>query len=95
MIVHAHDKEGAFICGDTATGITCYSYPSSANAQQARKVPDKIAKLALANQTRHGFTSEIDYDARNWRRLDIAGLVPDALRTKLVTSFDSRLYQNA
>jgi hypothetical protein len=64
------DKDGGFTCGDTKTRLTSYAYPTSANAQQARKVPAKVAALMLQDQTRHGFTHEIDYDHRNWVKLD-------------------------
>lgn len=70
-IIFKHDADGAFICGDTVTRMTSYAYPTSANAQQARKAPQAIAEDMLRGQTRHaGWTHEADYDARNWRRLE-------------------------
>jgi len=71
MIVFKHDKNGAFICGDTTSRMTSYAYPTSANAQQARKAPMAIAADMLAGQTRQaGRMWEADYDYRNWTMLE-------------------------
>ena len=64
------DAQGGFTVGDTAAKLTSYAYPTSANAQQAKRAPLAVAREMLAGQTRHGFTHEIDYDARNWRTLE-------------------------
>ncbi len=67
--VYRIDADGGFTCGDRATKLTSYAYPTSANAQQARRAPMAVAREMLAGQTRHGFTHEADYDRRNWLTL--------------------------
>lgn len=75
-IVYTFDKDGAFIAGDTKTRMTTYSYPSSSNAAQAKRMLPRnrlmFAGALMKAQTRHGFTHEIDYDHRNWVTLDAA-----------------------
>ena len=89
-IIHMHDKDGAFVAGDTQTGVTSYSYPSSANAAQATRAGAKVAEAVLSAQVRFGLYDERSYDLRNWNRLAAAGLVDDATWRKFGPSFGSR-----
>ena len=67
-------EDTAFICGDTETSRTCYSYPTSPNAQRARRKTTVIGFLAtelMAAENslgawRDGYT---DFDAINWERM--------------------------
>lgn len=63
--------DGAFICGDTATGVTVYSYPTSIHANAAKRNPETAARSILREQPNwRGFPDIVaDYDKRNWERL--------------------------
>lgn len=74
-------KDGAFVVGDTLTGVTSYSYPHSPNATQARSkrkdLPGLVAfatkALADAHAGDEGPRSLVaypEYHARNWRLLN-------------------------
>ena len=41
------DAQGGFTCGDTETGRTCYAYPTSPNANGAKKHPERVAKMMM------------------------------------------------
>lgn len=74
MIVYKLLEDGGFVCGDSHTGMTAYSYPTSDNARLARRVnPALVAGLKLAKERRYGGKHEADYDARNWAQLTAEG----------------------
>lgn len=72
-IIHRMDKQGGFIVGDTATRATCYAYPTSTHATNARKFPEKVAHEMISQENKFrtdvpGFTG-VENDTRNWSRL--------------------------
>jgi hypothetical protein len=70
MIFYKLEEDGGFVCGDSRTGMTSYSYPTSDNARLARRVnPTLVASAKLAKESRYGGKHEADYDARNWAKL--------------------------
>lgn len=70
-IYYAHDAQGAFIAGDTITGLTSYAYPFSPHAYDARTGAELIARVMLIGARRCAVSADIraDYDARNWDAL--------------------------
>jgi len=64
------DTDGGFTCGDTATGLTCYAYPSSTYATQAKRKPFSTAVEMLHAERRYGLPHEAAYDARQWVKLN-------------------------
>ena len=75
-VVYRLLPDGAFICGDRATGVTVYSYPNSIYARMAKARPASTAvemlECAVANlpASRHD-----ESDARRWAILNEAGVV--------------------
>lgn len=72
MIYFAFDAQGAFIAGCAETGATCYAYPSSPHAQDAKRKPAATAEEMVGGIGRfyRGFDSIVKpYDARNWAKL--------------------------
>lgn len=69
-----HLPDGAFVCGDHASGFTAYAYPTSSHAKKALIAPLSVAVdiLAVQMQWRPKFkTKELqDFDTRNWRSLN-------------------------
>lgn len=76
--------DGGFVAGDRATGRTAYAYPTSPNAEAARKAPLTVAREMLAESNVIAQTPvwgrQQDYDSRNWlllagcrHQLDTAG----------------------
>ncbi|PPQ35583.1 hypothetical protein SAMN06265338_12613 [Rhodoblastus acidophilus] len=73
-------EDGAFICGDFDSRVTSYSYPTSPNAEKAKRLAQRgipaIMKFACrvlrVAQASHRGTPEITapHDARNWRRIN-------------------------
>lgn len=67
------DADGGFTCGDTASGYTAYSYPSSHWATEAKRHAATVAAAMLAIEatsrkwTPHSIAA--GYDARNWAQL--------------------------
>ena len=68
-IVYAHDKDGSFIAGDTASRMTCYAYPSSTHATQAKRNTPKVAAEMIAGEQPHHL-SRPAYDRLNWERIE-------------------------
>lgn len=75
MILYGHDKHGGFVVGDSDSGITSYSYPTSGHAEFARKNAELVARSLIAEEIvfRHIVMSRRDlaehiasYDTRNW-----------------------------
>lgn len=62
---------GAFVAGDTETGLTSYAYPSSTYAEQAARSDKWAAKIA-AKMVRKlkGNPYRDEYDLRNWWRIN-------------------------
>lgn len=70
MVFYKLLEDGAFVCGESRTGMTCYSYPSSDNARLARSVaPELVAATVLAKERRFGLRFEVEYDSRNWKKI--------------------------
>lgn len=69
MIVHTFDKDGGFIAGDTDTGLTCYAYPSSTHATQAKRASAKVAAKMMKNE-RSTVHDRSEYDGRHWAKLN-------------------------
>ena len=76
MIV-THD--GAFICGDRSSGVTCHCDPTSIFAESAARAAisglPAVTRLALnilkgERDRRLGRDAEAELDAVNWRRID-------------------------
>lgn len=70
--------DGAFVVGNTGTGLTNYSYPTSPNAALAIELRDdrqalvKFASSALrAGAGTSKFRGWADYHVRNWTRLGV------------------------
>lgn len=62
---------GAFVAGDTATGLTSYAYPTSLYAETAAR-SDKWAADTAARMVRKQIDNpdRDDYDLRNWWRIN-------------------------
>lgn len=72
-IACSFDEDGGFIVGDYSTNATDYAYPTSPNAQRARRdaVATAVAMLDAENAVYRGYPPIVrEYDARNWRKLD-------------------------
>jgi len=63
------DAQGGFACGDTASGVTSYAYPTSTYATEAKRKPFATAIVMLTLERRYGLPHESDYDARIWAKL--------------------------
>lgn len=66
--------DGAFVCGDTATGITSYAYPTSFHAKDAKRFPDRVAASMMANESGRADKGKdnsafIKFDLANWELL--------------------------
>jgi hypothetical protein len=65
---------GAFVAGDRGSGFTCYAYPTSTYATQAKRNPEKTARLMMRRENDSGRLVPEDickrYDAHNWALLD-------------------------
>lgn len=63
--------DGAFVCGDTESRATCYAYPTSPFAEQAKKTPETVAADMMRDEPLWPRSSpEIrNHDNRNWARL--------------------------
>lgn len=75
-------SDGAFVAGDTASGKTAYAYPTSTNAEAAKKAtPARRQKLAASMVGYEIATGDrAEYDARHWRQLvdqDLAAALRD------------------
>jgi hypothetical protein len=64
-------SDGAFVAGDTASGTTYYSYPTSANAEAAKKHPERqsIYAQSMIDSQRRNNGIGAEYDDANWKRL--------------------------
>lgn len=69
-IVYLLDADGGFTAGDTETRITVYAYPTSLYATVAKRKAAAVAEQMIGAEHRFGFDHEMQYDARNWKRLD-------------------------
>jgi hypothetical protein len=71
MLKFNHTPDGAFVAGDTTTGITCYAYPTSEHATKAKKNPLKVAEAMILGEmlSLHESADGKDYDARNWAQI--------------------------
>jgi len=71
MIVHRLLPDGGFVAGGVETGFTSYAYPTSPNAVQAKRNPDRTAEKMMAEEKPylHASDSTKEYDARNWELL--------------------------
>ena len=65
--------DGGFVAGDPVTRITCYAYPASQFAEDARRKPVETAQKMIDREwngaRERGFSFVTDYDLRNWERL--------------------------
>ena len=71
MIVYKHLADGAFVGGDTDTGITGYAYPTSEHAEEVRKNPLRVASEMVRGQI--GYPNSPlckGYNAANWELLN-------------------------
>lgn len=70
-IYYAHDADGAFIAGDTETGLTSYAYPTSPHAVDARTRAELVARAMLSSARLCKVPSAIltAYNERQWCRL--------------------------
>ena len=71
--------DGALVCGDLDSRVTSYAYPTSPNAETAKRLARRgipamqrfvVQILAKAAKLRVGSESEAEYDARNWRKIN-------------------------
>lgn len=71
MIVFKMLKSGAFVAGDTETRLTAYAFPSSPNADRAKRCPKATASEMMAHENTLAFAHKTspDYDASNWKDL--------------------------
>ncbi len=78
MILHKLMPDGAFVCGDTKTGATVYAYPTSQNAENAKKDPEGVAFAMLAIENAYATRPAIgrgsprlvaEYDRLQWEKL--------------------------
>jgi hypothetical protein len=78
MVVYEFGQDGSFVAGDTETGLTCYAYPTSPSATEAKRkgAALRIAKRMVAGELtwmrEDGAPAAAlcrEYDARNWARL--------------------------
>lgn len=53
MLKYKFLPDGAFVCGDTATGVTVYSYPTSIHANAAKRNAETAARSILREQGRY------------------------------------------
>jgi hypothetical protein len=73
-IIYTFDDDGAFIAGDTATGRTCYAYPTSTHATKAKKIPQRVAREMMRSENRLGaWRDSPEYFERDYRWLSYAG----------------------
>jgi hypothetical protein len=66
MILYRKRDDGSFLCGDTATGIADYAYPSSPYAAQAKRNPAAVAQDMLrhtAEMARRGIAASLPPNA--------------------------------
>ena len=63
-------RDGAFVTGDTGTGLTSYAYPTSQAATAGRKHPEKTAKAMMLLEAVSTLSDRAEYDDRNWRRIN-------------------------
>ena len=75
IILYKVCEDGAFVAGDTESGLTSYAHPTSTHADDARRnarKPAYLERLArdMLKAERHAAT-RAEYDARNTERLDI------------------------
>lgn len=74
-IVFNLESDGGFLAGDTETGFTSYAYPTSTHADFAKRQPGAQAKIAAEMMEVEIATPyRVEYDARNWLRLERAGV---------------------
>lgn len=76
-ITFAHDAAGGFTVGDAETGRTAYAYPTSYNANWAKRVPVEVAAHMIDGQMSPyaGDPGRVEYDARNWQTLKGLGAI--------------------
>ena len=68
--------DSSFVCGDSASRVTCYAYAASPRAHAARTNPRAFATRTLARElrTHRGSARLVEaYDRANWKLLQ-----PDA-----------------
>jgi hypothetical protein len=72
-------SDGAFVAGDTESGMTTYAYPTSTNAEAAKKHPERqsIYAQSMIDSQRRNNGIGADYDDANWQRL---GGRPDTIK---------------
>lgn len=73
MQVHVFTSDGGFVAGDSITGLTAYAYPTSVDAETAKRDAARIAMEMLNHEISHSYAhaseSGKDYDRRNWKLL--------------------------
>ncbi len=71
-IVHHLDANGGFTVGDRDSGITCYAFPTSVYADQAKRDPAATAQEMLTKEVLlicHERQRD-EHDKHNWRTID-------------------------
>lgn len=65
--------DGSFTVGDSETGFTCYAFPSSTFAEQAKNLPDEIARIMMDDENDLAYARKAiavkGYDRMNWKRI--------------------------
>lgn len=73
MILYKFDKHGGFTVGDTVSKLTGYAFPTSHNADAAKKNPEKVAAsmIAKAKELEHLIPAHIRerHNAMHWAEL--------------------------
>ncbi len=73
-IKHSIDTDGGFTAGDTETGITAYSYPTSHYSTNAKRhaaaTAETMLRIEATSRKWTPLSIAQSYDARNWARLN-------------------------
>lgn len=75
MIVYHLDADGGFTVADLARGVSGYAYPTSTNADAAKKYPAKVAAEMCFGHVPPTLLWEIEHHARCMARLVKAGII--------------------
>ena len=75
MIIYHLDSEGGFTAADMSRGVSGYAYPTSTNADAAKKNPANVAESMLFAHVPPTRPWEIFHHARCMARLVAAGVI--------------------
>ena len=74
MVVYKLLKDGAFVAGDTETRNTAYSYPGSANADEAKHASSRLViaqkMMRFENSLKAKSMHKAEHDTKNWALLE-------------------------